>query len=64
MKLQLRSRSLGGPHHLQPWRALVAPYQALASNFRTQTTIEPIRPALRLASTVYSPSPSHHSHTH
>jgi hypothetical protein len=49
MTLQLRSRSLGASHHLQAWCALVAPTQLLASNFRTQTTIEPIRPALRLA---------------
>jgi hypothetical protein len=49
MTLQLRSLSLGASHHLQAWCALVVLTKLLASNFRTQTTIEPIRPALRLA---------------
>ena len=50
MKLPFRSRSLGAFHHLQAWCALVAPPpSSWLQTFATQTTIEPVRSALRLA---------------
>jgi len=48
MKLQLRSRSVL-PITCRRGAPLLPPTKLLAWNFRTQTTIEPIRPALRLA---------------
>ena len=51
MKLQLRSRSLGASHHLQAWRALVAPHQApgfelsLANYNRTRPICTPLAPS-------------------
>ena len=64
MKLQFRSRSLGAsPSPAGRGAPLLPPTKLLASNFRTQTTIEPILPALRFSSITDSPSLSHHRNT-
>jgi len=56
MKLQFQPPALGAPSHLLVWYALLAPNNLSLSNLDsnsrsnpTQTTIEPIPPALRLA---------------
>jgi hypothetical protein len=63
MKLQLRSPSLSAFYHLQAWCALVAPNPILASNFRPQTTIQPIRRCAPVRSIIHSPRLSHHRNT-
>lgn len=63
MTLQLRSRSLGASHHLQPWCAMVAPHQAAGFDLRSQTTIEPGPSALRLAPSPIPPGLTHHCNT-
>ena len=70
MKLQLRSRSLAGPHHLQPWCALVAPCQPVRFQSRLELLLQPhtnynrTNPACPLVSSAtYSQSLSHNPNT-
>jgi hypothetical protein len=60
MKLQLRSRSLGAPHHLQPWCALVVPHQAPGLKLSHANYIRSTPACALLSSINDSPSLFHH----